>query len=491
MSLLYNFIFPQDKKLFKYLFFLAFPVILSNISRVVMGLTDTIMLKDFGSDQMGGAGYGGMIAWGAICLGIALRTGTQTLVARRLGQKKYDRCSIAFWNMQLFAFIIGIPITFLCFTYTNEINAFFLNLLQTDLVSNSDTFKASITYGSITFLGTYFMYINFVFQGFYTGIEKTKVHMKATIFSCLINLYLNIGFIYGTTFISNPENNIILSKLSFLWPSFIFQSAMLGVKGAAIGTLVATICMAIHYAIYLFDKTIITKYQIFKIRIHLAMLKKQIKLSFPVGIQEFLSMTSLIVFYSILFKIGTIQNPAGPNYIMAATHVIFRIMHAAFMPAIGVGQACATLVGKFLGEKKPDKAESAIKESLRGSAYMMGIVGVIFVCFAQYIVPFFTNESQAAEIAIKGLRFVGCLQLIDAVCFTLWFALTGAGDTKKPAIVDIISHWVFFVPVSYFLGIYLDWGFWGPWIAFGMHLTFFSTYIFIRFRKGKWKKIIV
>ena len=163
MSLLYNFIFPQDKKLFKYLFFLAFPVILSNISRVVMGLTDTIMLKDFGSDQMGGAGYGGMIAWGAICLGIALRTGTQTLVARRLGQKKYDRCSIAFWNMQLFAFIIGIPITFLCFTYTNEINAFFLNLLQTDLVSNSDTFKASITYGSITFLGTYFMYINFVY----------------------------------------------------------------------------------------------------------------------------------------------------------------------------------------------------------------------------------------------------------------------------------------------------------------------------------------
>ena len=59
------------------------------------------------------------------------------------------------------------------------------------------------------------MYINFIFQGFYTGIEKTKVHMKATISSCLINLYLNIGFIYGTTFISNPENNIILSKLSF------------------------------------------------------------------------------------------------------------------------------------------------------------------------------------------------------------------------------------------------------------------------------------
>ena len=67
---------------------------------------------------------------------------------------------------------------------------------------------------------------------------------------------------------------------------------------------------------------------------------------------------------------------------LAATQVVFRIMHASFMPAIGVGQACSTLVGKFLGEKKPMKAESAIYESLRGSFIMMGTMGILFICFS-------------------------------------------------------------------------------------------------------------
>ena len=129
--------------------------------------------------------------------------------------------------------------------------------------------------------------------------------------------------------------------------------------------------MAIHYFINLFEKEIINKYKVFKSDINIEMLKRQIVIAFPVGMQEILSMMSLVVFYSIIKIIGTIE--------LAATHVIFKIMHASFMPAIGVGQACATLVGKFLGENNPDKSESAINESLRGSMYIMGTIGILFI----------------------------------------------------------------------------------------------------------------
>ena len=70
-------------------------------------------------------------------------------------------------------------------------------------------------------------------------------------------------------------------------------------------------------------------------------------------------------------------------------------MHASFMPALGVGQACATLVGKYLGEKNPDKAEQSIYESLRGAFYIMGSVGIFFMIFAQYIIPPFTNSISS------------------------------------------------------------------------------------------------
>ena len=164
-------------------------------------------------------------------------------------------------------------------------------------------------------------------------------------------------------------------------------------------------------------------------------------------------------------------------------------MHASFMPALGVGQACATLVGKFLGQKDPDKAEQSIYESLRGAIYIMGSVGICFMLFAHQIIEPFTNDPNVIKFAVPGLRFVGLLQFVDAICFTLWFALTGAGDTKIPAIVDVLTHWVFFIPACYLFGITLGFGFWGPWISFGLHLTFFAVFVFWRFRIGHWKTI--
>ena len=147
--------------------------------------------------------------------------------------------------------------------------------------------------------------------------------------------------------------------------------------------------------------------------------------------------------------------------------------------------------GSDLGEKNPDRAELAIKESLRGSIYIMGSVGLCFAIFASYIISPFTNDTEILKFAIPGLRFVGLLQFLDAVCFTLWFALTGAGDTKIPALVDILTHWLFFVPACYLFGITLNFGFWGPWISFGLHLVFFAVFISWRFQKGYWKKIKV
>ena len=221
----------------------------------------------------------------------------------------------------------------------------------------------------------------------------------------------------------------------------------------------------------------------FKIQLNKAMFKRQILISYPIALQETLVMFSFTIFYKIMGILGAVQ--------LAATHIIFKIMHASFMPAIGIGQACATLVGKFLGEENPDKAERAINESLRGSLMVMGTVGLCFILFAEVIIPLFITDSNVIKLAVPGLRFVGLLQFADAVCFTTWFALTGAGDTKVPAIVDVLTHWILFIPACYLLGITLGFGFWGPWIAFGLHLTFFAAFVFWRFRMGYWKTIKV
>ena len=473
MPNIFSIFFPKDKNLFKKIFTLATPVIISNLSRVFMGIIDMGMVGHLGATALAAVGMAGMVTWTAMSPGIALRTGTQTVVSRRLGQKRFDRCSVALRNMQLFALFIGIPITFICYYFTTPIISFF--------IKDPDTLWQCIDYATFNFLGVYFIYGSFIFQGFYTGIEKTKVHMKVVVTSNILNIYLNFGLIFGTDAIIQTLQGTPLSIFSNLWSFYDFP--VLGVKGAAIGTFIATIWMFLHYFFYLFKTDIISKYQVLKTTLNKGMFKRQLTIAYPIALQETFVMFSFAIFYKILGIIGVIE--------LAATQIIFRIMHASFMPALGVGQACATLVGKYLGENDPDKAEQSIYESLRGAFYIMGSVGICFMLFAQYIISPFTNDLDVISIAVPGLRFVGLLQFVDAICFTLWFALTGAGDTKIPALVDVITHWVFFIPACWILGITFNLGFWGPWIAFGLHLTFFAGFIFWRFRTGIWKNIEV
>mgnify|MGYP001255740169 FL=1 len=438
-----------------------------------MGLLDTIMVGHLGANAIAAVGMASMVTWAAMSIGIAFRTGTQTVVSRRLGQKKYEECGIAFRNMHFFVFIFGIPLTYLCYSNTNQIMSFFLK--------EETALKLSVEYSLFIYLSLYFIYASFVFQGFYTGVEKTKIHMKVVLASNLLNFYLNTGLIFGSNKIDEFLSVTPFYFFDFLWVPFNFPE--LGVKGAAIGTLVATIWGFLHYSLYLFDNQIKNTYKVFKNTFDVPMLKRQLIVAYPIAIQEFLVMFSLTIFYKIIAIIGILQ--------LAATQIIFKIMHASFMPAIGIGQACATLVGKSLGEQNPDKAELSIKESLRGSLYIMGSVGLFFIFFAEYIIPVFIKDYEVIKLAVPGLRFIGFLQILDAYCFTLWFALTGAGDTKILALADILNHWLIFIPLCYFLSIYCGYGYWGAWASFGVMLSLLAPFLYIRFKNGNWKEIEV
>ncbi len=213
------------------------------------------------------------------------------------------------------------------------------------------------------------------------------------------------------------------------------------------------------------------------------MLKRQIAIAVPQGSQEMLVMVGFVVFFKIVGIIGVVE--------LAAVEIVFTILQSSFMPAIGVGQACATLVGKYLGEEKTKKAETSIVESVRWSFLIMGSVGVMFLFIPQYIIPVFTNDPKVMELGVNALRIAALVQFADAVGLTLWFALSGAGNTFFPAVVEAAIVWGFFLPASYVSGIILGFGFMGPWIAFVVYIVLFAIIMFWKIRKGDWKKIIV
>ena len=441
-----------------------------------MSLVDVAMVGHLGPEALAATGMGGMLAWGALSIVLGIRTSVQTITSRRLGQKKPKECIDALNNGFLLASIYSIPISFLGWTYGYLIIPLF--------ITDSITTPIAISYFSISSIGIFFNALSFVFQGFYTGIEKTKIHLNVTITSNIINAYLNAGFIYGKAklgylFDSQINNFFDLSNFWF-WADF----EGMGVTGAAIGTLISSIWMMGHYFYYLNKQKIIMDNKGFlNLGLNSEMLKKQIRLSFPMGFQEMMIAIGYSFFYKIMSLIGILE--------LATTQLLFTIMHASFMPAMGVGQACATLVGKYMGSKEIEKSEQSIKESLRIAEYIMGTMGVVFIFFPKFILLLFTSDPEIIKMGIWGLRLIGFLQFVDAVCFTLFLALTGAGNTLFPALVESLLIWCFMLPVSYYIGVVLMVGFKGPFVAFAIYLLFMAVILSLKMKKGDWKEIEV
>lgn len=468
-------IFPKDKNISKEVFFLALPIILSNLSRVLMSVVDIAMVGRLGKEAIAATGMGGMLMWGALSVVLGIRTAVQTVTSRRIGQKKEKECGIAFHNGLIMALVYGLPVSVLGFLLSQKAVPFFI---KDDLAT-----PLAIEYTSIVFIGIVFSAISFVFVGFLTGVEKTKPHLVVTVLSNCLNIYLNAGFIYGAEGVESLIKTKFssLSFLSGLWTWAPFPAW--GVKGAAVATLLATIFMCVHYSYYLFNKEMIKRFSVFSFSFDIKTMKTQLRLAVPQGLQETTIAFGWSVFYKIMGIIGLAE--------LATTELVFVIMHASFMPAIGVGQACATLVGKYMGENKIEKAEISIFESVRISEYIMGTMGIAFFMFPVFFLKFFTNDPEIISLGIIGLKVVGVLQFVDAVGMTLWFALSGAGNTIFPALIESLLIWFVMIPGSWLIGVYLNVGFVGPFALLPIIYITFSTIMVFKIRSGDWKKIKV
>ncbi len=440
-----------------------------------MSIVDVAMVGRLGAEALAATGMGSMMFWSALSLVLGIRTAVQTIAARRLGQGLEFESGIAFRNGMVMATAYALPVSVLGWNFSDRFVPFFIK----------DTIATPLTieYVSIVFMGLLFSSSSFVFQGFFTGIEKTKVHMRVTIISNLLNVYLNAGLIYGSKGVEEffLDKLPTLSFFSLLWQWVDFPA--MGVGGAAIATLIASVWMTVHYAINLFSKDMRDTFSVFTLSFNKKMMIRQVKLALPQGLQESFIALGWGVFYKIVGMIGLIE--------LATTELLFTIMHTSFMPALGVGQACSTLVSKYMGEERVDKSESSIKESIRIAEYIMVPMGLSFILFPEHYLFLFTNDPQIIELGVYGLRIIGALQFMDAIGFVLWFALSGAGNTIFPAAVESILTWLVIVLGSYVVGVYFSLGFKALWLLFPVHLGLFAGIMFWKIQKGDWKHIKV
>ncbi|WP_255524261.1 MATE family efflux transporter [Sulfurimonas marina] len=333
--------------------------------------------------------------------------GGNALISRFIGSGRKNRASSLLYGLVIFATILGFFVTI--------IGYFGSATFYSAMGSTPDVIQAGEEYFSILSLGIILIFIDNLLYNALSAAGDTKSSLYIKLLSAALNAFLNYVLIFGH-----------------------FGAPELGVKGAAIATVIAYLFNVIAY--YILIKKLNAKLDFLPI-VRKVDVVRAIKVGYSAFLDRGISSASFLIFVSIITAYGTAE--------LAGYQVGLRIEGIAFMPGFGFAIAAMALVGQNIGARDFDKAYNMGIISGRIAYGFMGSVGIIMILFPEYLVSFFTKDMLTIVVASQYLILVGLAQIPLALMFVYSSALRGAGATKITMRVNVASLWFLRVVPSY------------------------------------------
>ena len=338
--------------------------------------------------------------------------GGNALISRFIGQGRKRRASSLLFSLGIFAIVLSV-----CVSISGYLGSDFL---YTIMGAEPEVVEQGSLYFQILCLGLGLIFLDGLLYNALSAAGDTKSSLYIKLFSAALNAFLNYAWIFG---------------------NFGFDAY--GIEGAAYATVVAYLFNVVMYFFLL--KIPRSKLNIIPI-IRIADLKRAWNVGYPAAIERGISSLSFLVFVAIITMYGTIE--------LAGYQVGLRIEGIAFMPGFGFAIASMALVGQSLGAGDKNKAFNMGIISGRIAYTFMGLVGVILIIYPEYLVSFFTKDTQTIKVASYYLILVGLAQIPLAIMFVYSASLRGAGATKVTLKINVLSLWFFRVVPSYICILY-------------------------------------
>jgi Na+-driven multidrug efflux pump len=212
------------------------------------------------------------------------------------------------------------------------------------------------------------------------------------------------------------------------------------------------------------------------------LMRSLVTIAWPATFQFIIASGSWIVLSQLVAKTGGEHASAG--YQIAIRNLVFFIL-----PAWGLSNAAATLVGQNLGAKEYDRAEKSVLLTTKYNAIFMSGVMLLFIFFAKPIISVFTTIPEDLAYGAQSLQIMGTGFIFYGIGMVMIQALNGAGDTKTPTRLNLVAFWFVQIPLAYLLVKVFKMGVVGAFIAVPVAETFLALAAWYYFKKGKWKEI--
>jgi putative MATE family efflux protein len=252
-----------------------------------------------------------------------------------------------------------------------------------------------------------------------------------------------------------------------------------GITGAAMATTIGRGIGVVYQLYHLFGGNSIIKIRWEQFKPDWKQLRQILTIALPGTFQFIVASGSWIVLTALVAESG---EAASAGYITAIRVVMFFIL-----PAWGLSNAAATLVGQNLGAGLPQRAEESVLKTAKYNVIFMAAVTLIFFLTAPWIIGFFAQEAESRKIAVEAMLIISSGYIFYAVAMVMTNAFNGAGDTWTPTIINAIGFWAFQIPLAFVLVKLLNMGATGAFIAIPVAETCIAIAAYFVFKRGKWK----
>jgi putative MATE family efflux protein len=465
-----------DGDLLKPLLVLSLPIVASQLMQVAYNLADTFWVGQLGQAPVSALSYSWPIVFLVISVAGGFSVAGTTLVSQNKGAGNHDRVNHV--AGQTIAFVV------LCSAALSVVGYFAAPFLVELIGAAPGTreYALAVEYTRTILLGVFFVFGFFMFQALLRGWGDTTTPMYLMFFGVTLNVLADPFLVLGF------QNNLLFDVLGLqgLQQSLYAATgfAGFGVQGAAVATVVSRGIAAVVGMAFLFSGRLGIELSWTDLRLKLATVRKIVDIGAPASVDQSTRALGITVLTAIVALAG--------DDAVAAFGIGNRLNSLVFLPAIGLAQGTATVVGQNLGADQAERAERAVYYAAGIIAVALAGVGAIAFTYAEPVVAvFIPGEANVIAIGAEYLYIVAPTFLFLGVFRIVASAFRGSGNTRTAMVFTIISLWVFRVPPAYILLAHFDMGAAGVFWATALSNVATATLAFLWFTRGTWKEAVV
>ncbi len=427
---------------------LSIPMVLEMVMESVFALVDIFFVSRLGPGAVATVGITESLLTVIYALAVGFSVGTTALISRRIGEKNSEGAAVGAVQAILVGIMMAVVIGITGAVFSKD----FLRLMG----ATPDIVESGYMYTRIMMGGNIVIMLLFIINAVFRSAGDAAISMRVLWIANIINIILDPCLIFG-------------------WGPF----PELGIKGAAVATNIGRGLAVVYQLFILFRRRGRVKILSKHLRFNFTVMGKLIRLSLGGIGQNIIATSSWIGMVRIIAVFG--------SNVLAGYTIAIRIIIFALLPAWGLGNAAATLVGQNLGANKPDRAERSVWLAGYSNMIFLGLIALFLIINPAFFIKLFIDNEQVIKSGATCLRIVSYGFLFYGMGMIVIQALNGAGDTITPTKINFFCFWLLEIPLAYLLAITIGMQEKGVYVSIVVSESVMTLAGLYFFRLGKWK----